>query len=142
MQYMLKKFDPNKVTMYSSFNNGGLVEFYGFKPYIDPRAEVYLKKNNKKDDIFEELYKLQHRELNVEDFLKKYNFTHLLVQNTDVLFNNSFVKEKYFVIYENTKTGYRLYMRSDLLSEEERKKIEEEYNNAVDKAKEEAENKA
>ena len=141
MTYMIKKFDPNDVTIYSSFNNGGFVEFYGYKPYIDPRAELYLKKNNKKDDIFEELYKLQHRELDVESFISKYNFTHLLVQNSDVLYNNSYVQDKYFIIYENTKTGYRLYMRDDLLTDEERKEAEKQYTDAVDKAKEEAEKK-
>ncbi len=138
MEYMQKKFNPDDVTIYSSFNNGGLVEFYGFKPYIDPRAEVYLKINNKKDDIFAELYNLQYRKISVADFLEKYNFTHLLVQNSDVLYDNVAVQSKYFVIYENSKAGYRLYMRNDLLSDEERKEVEKQYDSAVDKAKEEA----
>ncbi len=141
MIFMQKEFNPNDVTMYSSFNNGGLVEFYGFKPYIDPRAELYLKKNNKKDDIFKEIYNLQYRNISIKEFIEKYNFTHLLVQNTDVLYNSADVQDKYFIIYENSKLGYRLFMRNDLLTDEEREKVINEYNSAVDKAKEEAENK-
>ena len=43
---LLKYTDKEDATVYSSFNDGGYVEFRGLKAYIDPRAEYYLKKNS------------------------------------------------------------------------------------------------
>jgi len=140
LQVLKENFDPNNTTVYSSFNDGGAVEFYGFKPYIDPRAEVYLKINNKKDDIFAENYYVQMGYYSIDDFLEKYNFTHLLVRNSDILFNNLEGKN-YFILYESTITGYRLYARNDLFSDKERQQIIDEYNKVIKQAQEEADAK-
>ena len=136
-----ENFDPAVTTVYTSFNDGGTVEFYGYKPYIDPRAEVYLKINNKKDDIFAENYYLQMGYYNIADFLEKYNFTHLLVRNSDILFNN-LEDKNYFILYESTTTGYRLYARNDLFTDEDRLRIIDEYNKVIAQAQKEAEEKA
>lgn len=134
MKIITKYGDPNKDMVYASFNNGGLVEFYGFKPYIDPRAEVYLKINNKKADIFEEDYKLQHGQLNTHEFISKYNFAYMLIEKNDYLYSRMTDETNYFVFYDNTKLGFRLYIRNDLFSDEERAKIIESYNKIVAEA--------
>lgn len=128
--------DKEDAVVYSSFNDGGYVEFREFKSYIDPRAELYLKKNNKKADIFKENYDLQHGLLDVSEFLKKYNFTHLLVNKDDLIYDLLAEQGKdYMVIYESPETHYRLYARKDLYSEEEQKEIIENYNKALQEAK-------
>lgn len=137
LENLKKNFDPKTAKVYSSFNDGGCVEFYGFKPYIDPRAELYLKANNHKEDIFEENYKLQHGNIPVKDFLEKYNFTHLLVKNSDILYNN-ITDEKYLIIYDNTENGYRLYVNSDILTESQKESIQKQYNTVLEAAKEKA----
>ena len=127
--------DTESAKVYSSFNDGGYVEFRGYKAYIDPRAEYFLKKNNGKADIFKEFYDLQHGNLDAHEFLEKYNFTHLLVAKDDWLYNRiDTTKENYFVLYENTDKGYRLYARNDTFSDEEREKIVNEYTKVVDEA--------
>ena len=98
---------------YSSFKNGGNVEFEGYKAYIDPRAEVFLKINNGKKDIFKEFYDLQHGNLDVSEFLEEYNFTHLIVENGDYLYNNMEGQENYEIYYEQG-ASLRLYIRKDI----------------------------
>jgi len=139
MDVLERSFSPETSTVYTSFNYGGYVEFRGFKPYIDPRAELYIKKNNKKDDIFKEFYDLQHGSLNVTEFIKKYNFTHLLIKNTDYLYNNMLDQENYVIIYDDTTKGYRLYGRKDLFTSEQLKQIENSYSQIIDDAKEKSE---
>lgn len=136
LNVLAKSFDPKTTTVYSSFNDGGTVEFFGFKPYIDPRAEYFLKSINKKADIFQENYDLQTGQIDIEEFLEKYNFTHLLIHATDRL-ASQFEYENYFVIYESTDEGYRLYARNDLFTDKDRKDIIDAYT----KAKKEAEEK-
>lgn len=128
------KFDKETTRIYSSFNDGGYVEFRGYKPYIDPRAELYLKVNNKKDDIFEEFFNLQHGLLDVTEFIEKYDFTHLLIASHDYLYDKITSDMNYFVIYEDTTAGYRLYSRNDLYSDKERNEIIKSYNEAIQNA--------
>ena len=118
--------NPNNVKVYASFNNGGYVEFRGYKAYIDPRAEVFLKINNKKADIHSEYYDFEFGKIERDEFLNKYNFDFLLVDMTDRLYSDMDT-ENYFVIYDNINDGYKVYARNGLVSDELRIMLMEEY---------------
>ena len=118
--------NPNNVKVYASFNNGGYVEFRGYKAYIDPRAEVFLKKNNGKENIHNEYYDFEFGKIERDEFLNKYNFDFLLVDMTDRLYSDMDT-ENYFVIYDNINDGYKVYARNSLVSDELRIMLMEEY---------------
>ena len=118
--------NPSNAKVYASFNNGGYVEFRGYKAYIDPRAEVFLKINNGKEDIHSEYYDFEFNKIELKDFLNKYNFDFLLVDITDRLYNDMDL-ENYFVIYDDLSTGYKVYARNGIVSDEFRIMIMEEY---------------
>lgn len=110
INYLEKNYSKN-IKLYTDYSNGSYAMFKGFKVYIDPRAEVYLKSNNKKEDIYIEYYNLQNNLIKVEDFLEKYNFDVILVDTKDKIYdylnnkeNNSLYKEVYndkeYIIYE------------------------------------------
>ena len=92
--YILKNYDKNKIKVYADYNDGGFVEFNGIKSYIDPRAEVFLKKNNKKEDIFIEYYNVSNYKLDCLTFLEKYKFDLLLLENNSVLHKCAYNKYK------------------------------------------------
>lgn len=95
--------DINKVKLYVGYNDGGYMEYRGIKSYIDPRAEVFLKKNNKKEDIFIELYNLDNDDnFNFEEFLNKYDFNYLLVDNGEKF-------DKYLKNNENYELKFTQY---------------------------------
>ena len=51
-------------------------------PYIDPRAEIYLKANNQKEDIFLEYYQLMKNPAkNYKKVMNKYKFTHIFLKD-------------------------------------------------------------
>ncbi|MGE5629012.1 MAG: hypothetical protein ACM3X7_13045 [Solirubrobacterales bacterium] len=103
----LEKFDKNKVILYTGFNEGGFLEFKGFKTYIDPRAEVFFKSNNKKSDIMKEYIQLQSGEIYYKDVLKEYNFTHLLVEKNDIFYIYLDYDAEYQLIYSSSY--YKIY---------------------------------
>lgn len=71
----------NAVRVYTSYNIGGHAEFFGVKPYIDPRAEIFLKSNNGKEDIFKEyFYLLKDIDNNYESFVQKYDFDYFVTE--------------------------------------------------------------
>lgn len=135
MEVLSKHADKEKHHIYSSFNDGGYVEFYGYKPYIDPRAELYLKANNKKFDYFKEYYDLQHNLLDIEDFVDKYSFDFMLVSYSDAIRQTMQNNAKYFVIYDDSKKGYTLFVKNDIFDVKTREQIIEAYNKAVEEAK-------
>ena len=40
---------------------------------------MFLKSNNHKEDIFDEYFNLENNDLDIKEFLNKYNFDYLLV---------------------------------------------------------------
>ena len=104
VEYLSETSNKEKVVLYSSFFDGGYAEYNGFKTYIDARAEVFLKSNNKQSDVFTEYISLQNGSIHYKEFLNTYNFTHILVSETDVL--NEYLSEDkdYTVFYEDDKS--------------------------------------
>lgn len=103
IDYILEKEDVSKVTLYTGFNDGSLVQFRGIKSYIDPRAEVYFKRHNKKEDIFNEYFDLIYGKVYYKDVLEKYNFTHLILRKGELLDVYLMEDDNYELIYENDK---------------------------------------
>lgn len=124
IDYLLDNNKREDITLYTGYAEGSYPEWMGIKCYIDPRAEVFLKENNKKEDIIEEYYLLQHGKIDVSKFLEKYKFSHLLVPLDDYLYDNMDDIDNYKIVYENTsineyslkkyddiKMKYRIYQR-------------------------------
>ena len=81
--------------------NGNYLEYRGYKCYIDARAEAFLKANNHKEDIFIEHYNLFYGNLDVKDFLNKYNFDYLLIEPFDkIMINYLRNNNEYIKVYE------------------------------------------
>lgn len=109
IDFIYKKEDVSKIVLYTGFNEGSLVQFRGLPTYMDPRAEVYFKNNNNKEDIFNEYFNLLNGKIFYKDFLDKYKFTHLLVTQSDLLFTYLQEDIDYIEIYKNDK--YSLFKK-------------------------------
>jgi hypothetical protein len=97
----LENFNKNEVKVYTGYNDGGYLEFRGFKVYLDPRAEVFLKTNNKKDNIMEEFALMYSGKKYYKEVLDKYNFTHLLVSKNDILNTYLPYDRNYKIVYSS-----------------------------------------
>ena len=98
---ILKDSNVDNIKLFVGYNEGGYMEYRGIKSYVDPRAEVFLKKNNGKEDIMKELVSMEKDDFNYEQFIKKYNFTHFVVypnDNFDKYLQNK--TECYELLYE------------------------------------------
>lgn len=91
------------IILFANFNDGQYLEYHGYHPYIDGRAELFLKANNKEFDYFEEYYDLLASKVYYKDFLNKYDFNYLIVdQNVDRYLYLSLIHDAdYKVIYES-----------------------------------------
>lgn len=99
------------IRLYTDYNTGAYMEWRGYKCYLDPRAEVFLKSNNKKEDIFFEYYDLENGDIEVNDFIEKYKFDYLLVDGYDKMFMNGFkYNEKYELVLSKEKKHIKMYL--------------------------------
>lgn len=99
VDYLLK-YDEIEVTCYNEPFIGAYLEYKEIKPYIDSRSEVYLKKNNGKEDILNEYLLLQYGRINKDEFIKKYNFDYFLVKEDDILYSY-LLENNYKLLYNN-----------------------------------------
>lgn len=103
---------PDQMTesvLYTGYNEGAYVEFLGYRPYIDARAEVFTLKNNHQKDVFSEYYQLQSGTLHYREFLDQYQFTHLLLGHKEILRVYLAADPDYQLIA--TQGEYQLYIR-------------------------------
>lgn len=100
--------DKSELKIYTIYDDGGYLEYRGYKPFIDQRAEVFLKRNNGKSDILKEWWDMRMSAMKKEDFLEKYDFDYLLVRGArDPL---HFIEdEKYQVLYSNYNEHITIY---------------------------------
>ena len=75
--------NKNDMSLYAGFNEGSFLEFHGYKPYMDGRAELFLKSKNGEFDYFTEYLCAESGKIYYKDFLDKYDFTHILVPTGD-----------------------------------------------------------
>lgn len=101
VDYLLENEDMTNAVLYTGYNDGGLTEYKGIPSYIDPRAEVFVKKNNGKEDIMKEYVDLRNGDLYYKIVLDKYNFTHLLVSKKDILGTYLPYDKDYEILFSN-----------------------------------------
>ena len=116
----LDNVSDKNIKLYTNYDDGGYMEYRGYKCYIDPRAEVFYKANNKKEDIMKEYFNL-FVTVNPKTFLDKYDFDYLLVDKYDKLYYY-LESLNYTIVYEanyqdNIYNSYRLYRNNEVLNE-------------------------
>ncbi len=79
------KNNHENIRLYNNYNVGGFLEYCGIKTFIDSRAEVFLKSINKKDDIIIDYIAFQSGTIYYDDYIKNYDFTHLLLYRKELL---------------------------------------------------------
>lgn len=89
------------IKLFTEYDDGNYMEYRGYKCYIDGRAEVFLKTNNKKEDIFLEYAGLLYGKIDANVFLNKYQFDYLLVYDNLSLLNELKNNKEYILVLEN-----------------------------------------
>ena len=80
LEYLNKNVDKN-IKLYTEYSFGSLFEYYGYKPYLDSRAEVFIEKMNNKEDILKEYIIFNLDETSRDKFIEKYDFDYYVISN-------------------------------------------------------------
>ncbi len=99
------------VKIFTRLTDGGYLEYRGYKCYIDGRAEIYFKSNNKKEDIFIEYIDLLNGLIDTDSFIDKYQFDYLIIRDYDYILEKDIRKRiDYEVVYHELYKGKNIYI--------------------------------
>ncbi len=84
---------PEAARLYAGYQTGDAFIFKGWKPYIDARAEVYMKSMNQKEDILFEYLYVKNGMLDYKTFLNKYQFTHIVTSQAEDTILYTYLKD-------------------------------------------------
>ena len=107
VNYLIAQEPQDSMRLYMGYNEGGYGEFMGLRPYIDPRAEVFVQKNNHVKDVMKEFYLMQTGQTYYKTVLDEYQFTHLIVAKTDILAVYLPFDNDYQLVYDDSE--YSIY---------------------------------
>ena len=102
--------DKRELKVYVGYNGGGYVEYRGYPAYLDPRGAEFMKSINGKEGILEEWLDLG-KGVKIEDFLGKYNFDFLVVEEYYEDAWRDLKDERYELIYDNEESGTKAYKK-------------------------------
>jgi hypothetical protein len=95
--------------IYTNQVNGTCLEFYDFKVYMDIRSEIYLKTQNKTEDILNEYLMLQYGRVDIDEFIGKYDFDYFVVDDNDILTDYLKKSDDFNLIFVNSEQSIGIY---------------------------------
>ena len=98
---IIKDGATSKDPIFTKYEHGPYAEYRGLKPYMDTRAEVFIKENNHKEDIFYEYMQVEQGVCNYNKFLNKYNFKYLIILKNEYLYMIVITNPNYEILYDN-----------------------------------------
>lgn len=108
--YILDHLDVSNIRLFNDFDLGDFLIFKGIRPFIDSRADVFLKANNGKEDILNEYFEFLMGRTYYLDFIAKYKFTHFLAVRGSIMDTCLSRDRNMFPLYEDAK--YRVFRRT------------------------------
>ncbi len=98
--YMNNNYSKN-IKIFNYFDDGPYLEFNNYRAYIDTRAEVFIKKMNKKKDIFDEYMDVIMGIKDFDEFSKEYDFKVFIIEKDSILYKKLKNNHDYKIVYQN-----------------------------------------
>ncbi len=108
--YVKSNLDSKNIRLFNEYDYGSYLIFRDIKVFIDSRSDLYLREFNKDCDVFDDYRVIKN---NYDEIFKKYDITHVLVENKGNLnqilkVNNNYsniYSDSYFTIYQVLTTS-------------------------------------
>jgi hypothetical protein len=108
-KYIKENLDYKNIRIYNSYNFGSYLMLNDIPVFIDSRLDVYCSEFND-TDIFYDYVKAANGQVYYEEVFEKYDFTHILLYDDEVM--NIYIKNdnNYKLLYEDE--NFSLYERN------------------------------
>lgn len=98
--YIKQNLDYKNIRIFNSYNFGSYLMFHDIPVFIDSRLDVYCSEFNN-TDVFFDYVKVFGGSVHYKEIFEKYDFTHVLLYNSETI--NTYIKDdpNYNLIYED-----------------------------------------
>lgn len=83
--YILEELDINNMRLFNEYNYGSYLLYRGIPVFIDSRADLYSPEFNSGVNVFEDSESVGSFEMDIDEFVEKYNITHIILSNQSQL---------------------------------------------------------
>ena len=101
--WILKNVDYKDMRIWNSFDWGSYLELNGIKVFLDSRSGMYTEQENKNCKVLNDWLAVASGDENYQKAFDKYNITHVLVKNDEII--NKYINkdENYKLIYKDNQ---------------------------------------
>lgn len=99
--WILKNVDYKNMRIWNGFNFGSYLELNGIKVFLDSRSGMYTEEENPKCTVLKDWLSVINGEKNYQEIFDKYNITHVLVSNDELINKYIYKDENYNLIYDD-----------------------------------------
>jgi hypothetical protein len=96
--YIIDNLDVSSIRLYNDYNYGSYLIYRGIPVFIDSRADLYLPEFNRGVTIFDDSINIQY---NYKEVFDKYDVSHILIYNDNILSTILELDNDYENIYED-----------------------------------------
>ena len=100
VKFILEEIDISDMRIFNHYNFGSYLEFKGIKAFIDSRAEMFEEEFNNVT-ILTDWYMASSGSKNYRDILEKYEITHILLYNDEIINTYIVYDSEWNKIYED-----------------------------------------
>ena len=108
-EWILKNIDYKEARIWTQFDFGSYLELHEIPVYLDSRSEVYCEEQNPGCTVLEDWLNVVNGNINYNEIFNKYQITHVLVTNMELINLYIFDDEDYKLIYQDD--NFSLYER-------------------------------
>ena len=98
--YILENIDYKNMRIYNNYNIGSYLMLNNIPVFIDSRLDVYSREFNN-TDVFRDCINITLDKEYYENIFTKYNFTHILLKNDEIIIKYLKKDDNYKIIYED-----------------------------------------
>ena len=108
VDYIKENLDYKNIRIYNHYNYGSYLMLNDIPVFIDSRLDVYCSEFND-TNVFYDFIQVSEGYTNYEEIFKKYNFTHILLNKTNVVYKYLSTDSNYKLLHDDN--NFALYER-------------------------------
>ena len=108
--WILENVDYENARIWTHFNWGSYLELNGIKVFLDSRSGMYTVESNENCTVLSDWIDVTQGNINYQIIFDKYDITHVLVENYELIDNYICDDENYHLIYKDSQ--FSLYEKN------------------------------
>lgn len=100
-KWIKENIDLDEARIWNGFNYGSYLELNGIKVFVDSRSGMYCEEVNEGVTVLVDWLDVQNGRVNFKEIFDKYEITHCLIFNSDIVNQYIYYDDNYELVYQD-----------------------------------------